>query len=334
MRSAERHLPLWAASLLAGVTLVACGRAAQAESLPTVKVSATRSVADSLVWGMERFAAAQGIRLEPVTAATFAETQQHLIQNAVDAAKLGYQNVAILADRGVPGIKVVAGATKGTQNLVARTGSGIERWPDLKGKKIGIVQGSYAAVQFLIAARLHGLDPAAIDLVHVTPVGTTEIKAMKDGQLDGYVIWSPTMERAILQGVAYRPRGIDTGDTAALRNGVGILAVGPKLLRDAPTLQKFLKAYAESVIYYRQHPDAWAQIAAQVTGADPKALELAVTQSVLLDYKLVRASLVGAAQYGPQFGYTKRDVSREVESYVDLEPLGRALGVDPQGLWE
>jgi ABC-type nitrate/sulfonate/bicarbonate transport system substrate-binding protein len=301
--------------------------------VPTVKLAVVRTLAGSVAWGMEPFAAKQGIRVEPVTGANYAEMQRHLAQGVVDTAQLGYQNIAILADQGIAGIKVVAGSNTKGQNLVVRKGSGIQNWPDLKGKKIGIVQGSYAAILFQIAARLHGVDPETINLVSVTGGGTTEIKALKDGQLDGYVIWAPLMERAVIQGAAEWPKGIDIGDTEDLKDGNGIIAATQKFVQEGATLDKFLKAYVETLTHYRQNPSEWAALATQVTGADIESVTLAV-KNIALDYKLVKATLVGVAKYGPQFGYTKRDVRGQVESYVDLGPLARALGVNPQRLWE
>ncbi len=328
-----RFVRLSIAPILAGCSLGVLVSSGHAASVPTVKVAVVRTLAGSVIWGMEPFAEKHGLKVEPVTGANYAEMQRHLAQNAVDAAQLGYQNVAIMADQGVSGIKVIAGSYTKGQNLVVRKGSGIQQWPDLKAKKIGIVQGSYAAILFQIAARLHGVDPEGITLVNVTGGGTTEIKAMKDGQLDGYVIWAPIMERAVLQGVAEWPKGIDIGDTAELKAGNGIIAASHKLVQDSATFDRFLKAYVETLNHYRQHPDEWAKLATQVTGADPEATALAA-KGLALSHKLVKATLLGVARYGPQFGYTKRDVSGQVEAYVDLGPLAKALGVNPQDLWE
>lgn len=296
-----------------------------------MKVAVVRTLNGSVVWALEPFAAKENIKIEPIVSANYTEVQRHVQQGTADIGLVGYQNVAILADQGATGIKMTAGVSRAGQNLVVRKGSGITDWADLKGKKIGVIPGSYAQVLFLIAAQQHGINPSSIDLVNVTGSGTTEINAMKEGQLDGYVVWAPVIENAIIAGVSQMSK-IDMNNSD-VKDGNSVLISAVKFMNNTRVNERFMKAFAATMNHLQKNQGEWAKMATLLTGANPTAVEMAV-KTLKLNVKPVRASLVGAAKYGMQFGYTKTDSTSKVESFVDMTMLGKVLGVNPKTLWD
>ena len=86
-----------------------------------------------------------------------------------------------------------------------RKGVELQTWKDLEGKKIGRAPGTFAQILFILAAEANGVDISKINLVNVTAVGTAELQALKNGDLDGLVLFSPTVDRGVVEGYYYPP---------------------------------------------------------------------------------------------------------------------------------
>ena len=110
-----------------------------------------------------------------------------------------------MAEQGVGNIKVLAGVYLGGQNLIVHKGVTVNSWKDLAGKKIGVAPGTFARILFILTAQENGVDISQLNLINVTAVGTAELQALKNGDLDGFVLFSPVVDRPVVDGYAYYP---------------------------------------------------------------------------------------------------------------------------------
>ena len=118
----------------------------------------------------------------------------------------------------------------GGQNLIMRKGVELRSWKDLEGKKIGRAPGTYAQILFILAAQANNVDVSKINLVNVTAVGTAELQALKNGDLDGLVLFSPTVDRGVVDGYAYYPPCCDISSTAKFGGRNQILGANTEFL--------------------------------------------------------------------------------------------------------
>lgn len=82
--------------------------------------------------------------------------------------------------------------------LVAREGSGIETWKDLKGKKVATPFVSTAHYQLLVGLELEGVAPKSVQIVNLRP---QEIAAAWErGDIDATFVWDPALARAKASG--------------------------------------------------------------------------------------------------------------------------------------
>jgi ABC-type nitrate/sulfonate/bicarbonate transport system substrate-binding protein len=190
---ASRPIP---ALLVAGVMALVTPAGAQEQKL--IKISAARGIHHIGVWGLAPFAAKYGLRTEVVATNTNAEMQRYAQTGEVQLAALGYQSPAVMAEQNVTTIKVIAGHYNGGQNLIVRKGVKLDTWKDLEGKKIGVPPGTYVGVLFVLAAKSNNVDLSKVSIVNTTAVGTAELQALKNGDLDGMVMWSPVIDRAVV----------------------------------------------------------------------------------------------------------------------------------------
>jgi NitT/TauT family transport system substrate-binding protein len=309
--------------------------AAQSEPA-TVRITTPRTVATSIYWALEPFAKEKGLEIRYEAGQTFADMQRAIAQGDADAGPLGYTNPAIMADAGIDNVKIVSGGWTGSQNVIARTDSGINDWADLEGAKVGIVPGSYAAIMFTVAAEEAGVNIDEVELVNVTPVGTTIITALEREQIDAVAIWAPIMQEAVASGAGYAPENIDMLANEGLGGEPdGLLGASTSFIENEDVFTRFIEAYVETVEHYQENPDEWATFVAELTGVDEAIAQDAVEGGKLgtgLELKVAEAGILGSARLGPEFGYTKQDQTDAVMDYLELDTVAEVLGVEPSSM--
>jgi ABC-type nitrate/sulfonate/bicarbonate transport system substrate-binding protein len=310
------------------------GLAAESD-LKVVRATLSRSLSAPFIWGFNPIGAKYGLRTEVVDAITNADQQRNIQTGGVEVGSVGYQTAAVMAEQNISNVKIIAGMYVSGQNLIMRKGVELKSWKDIEGKKIGRPPGSYAAVLFTLAAEVNKVDLSKVNLVNTTAAGPAELQALKNGDLDGLVLWSPVIDRAVVDGYAYYPACCDIGATKEFGAGNQLLAANTEFLKDRKLAVTFLKAYVEAMDFYGKNPDKTLALVAQYTGGSPAILKEAMAHSKW-DNRVDIQNAINVAKQGPKFGFTKADMGAKVPAYIDLSYLAEATGkpVDQLGTYE
>lgn len=312
------------ALLPAMLAMPECAHAQQADK-KLVRIASARGVNFVALWGMGPFAEKHGLRIEMIAAMTNADQQRALQAGGAEVATQGYQNPAIMAEQNVTNVKVIAGIYLGGQNLIMRKGVELKSWKDLEGKKIGRAPGTYAQILFILAAEANNVDVSKINLVNVTAAGTAELQALRNGDLDGLVMFSPTTDRGVVEGYAYYPPCCDISSTEKFGGRNQILAANTEFLKDRQTAVSLLKAYMDAKDYYEQNPEKAIEVAVQLSGV-ARDVVVEAFKHVTLEHRVDVQTAIDIAKEGPKFGFTKANMSDKVASYFDLSYLAEATG--------
>jgi sulfonate transport system substrate-binding protein len=319
------------AALIVPVTMILMSAGGQDSAVraqadkKVVRMASARGVIFYPLWGIEPFAEKYGIRTEMIPIMTNADQQRALQTGGADVATQGYVNPAIMAEQNVTNVKIISGLYLGGQNLIMRKGVELKSWKELEGKKIGRAPGTFAQVLFILAAEANKVDVSKINLVNVTAVGTAELQALKNGDLDGLVMFSPTVDRGVVEGYAYYPPCCDISSTAKFGGRNQLLAENSDFLKDRQTAINFLKAYLDAEKYYLQNRDKAIEVAIQYTGVSKDVVDEALKHATL-EHRVDVQTAIDIAKEGPKFGFTKANVSDKVASYFDLSYLSEATG--------
>jgi sulfonate transport system substrate-binding protein len=319
------------AALIVPVTMILMSAGGQESAVraqagkKVVRMASARGVIFYPLWGIEPFAEKYGIRTEMIPIMTNADQQRALQTGGADVATQGYVNPAIMAEQNVTNVKIISGLYLGGQNLIMRKGVELKSWKELEGKKIGRAPGTFAQVLFILAAEANNVDISKINLVNVTAVGTAELQALKNGDLDGLVMFSPTVDRGVVEGYAYYPPCCDISSTAKFGGRNQLLGANSDFLKDRQTAINFLKAYLDAEKYYLQNRDKAIEVAIQYTGVSKDVVDEALKHATL-EHRVDVQTAIDIAREGPKFGFTKADVSDKVASYFDLSYLSEATG--------
>jgi ABC-type nitrate/sulfonate/bicarbonate transport system substrate-binding protein len=313
-----------AAALLALAPIMFAAGAAYTDEAKHVRITLARSVSAIPLWGIGRFAEKAGFRVEYIPAGTNSDMQRNL-ESGVELATLGYQSPALMAEHNVNNVKIVAGEQLGGQNLIMRKGVEIRSWKELEGKRIARPPGSYVGILFTLAAKENGVDMAKINLINVTAAGPAELQALRNGDLDGLVLWSPVIDRAVVEGYGYYPACCDIGKTREYGGGNQIIAANTEFLKDRDVAVRFLKAYAASLEFYVNNTDKAVSMITEYTGVSKDVIAEAWKHGIW-DVRADVGTMINVAKQGPAFGFTRTDTSARVPDYVDMSYLSAVTG--------
>jgi sulfonate transport system substrate-binding protein len=283
------------------ILLAAEGVRSQQPDKKVIRIASARGVNFVALWGMGPFAEKHGLHIEMVAAMTNADQQRALQVGGAEVATQGYQNPAIMAEQNVTSVKVIAGLYLGGQNLIMRKGVELNGWKDLEGKKIGRAPGTFAQILFILAAEANNVDISKINLVNVTAVGTAELQALRNGDLDGLVMFSPTTDRGVVEGYAYYPSCCDISSTEKFGGRNQLLAANTEFLKDRQTAVSLLKAYVEAENYYVQNREKAIEVAVQFTGVSRDVVVEAFKHATL-EHRVDVQTAIALANEGPSLG--------------------------------
>ena len=308
-------------STFGGMAGLAIASVTQAQSGPVVKIAASRNAA-APVWNLSNVSERFGFSVEMSVLFTYAEQARAAQTGQTNAATCGIDTMSTVADQGIANLRYIAADQYGGQNLVMKVGVNPSKWSDLEGKTIGVVPGTWARVMFFIAAKEGGADLSKIKMNNVS-VGATAQEALRRGDVDGVVLFTPQCDQLVTGGIGHYPEKLDIGSSSLGCANSGLLAT-TELLSDKTLATNLMKAYLASMDEIRD-PAAFTKLVTRVTGITAEVAALSFRNQVFSEKIDVKA-IVGAAKLGPEFGFTKSDTSSKVESLIDFGPLMAASG--------
>src|SRR5262249_61673902 len=136
-----------------------------------------------------------------------------------------------------------------------------------------------------------------------TSAGPAELQALKSGDLDGLVLWSPVLDRAVVEGYDYYPPCCDIGKTEKYGAGNQILAANTDFLKDRDLAVRFLKVYSESLNFYVKNPANAVSLITEYTVVTKDVIAQAC-KHVIWDVRADVRTMVNVAKQGTIFGFT------------------------------
>lgn len=189
------------------------------------------------------------VKLEYVQAAKFA--MDALISSSADVANVVEVNIAFLGFTGNTNASVIATICEAYDGAIAaRKDRGISAAPDLKGKKLGILQGTTSQIfaERFIAA--NGLTASDISIVNLTPVAIQT--SMLAGEIDAGSLWEPFIYNIARElgdnAVVFR-------DPTSYTGFMNVTVRKDWLGKNSDTADRLLKAMIEAEAYVQSRPD-------------------------------------------------------------------------------
>jgi sulfonate transport system substrate-binding protein len=218
---------------------------------------------------------------------------------------------------GVADLKAVyASATpEVNQGILVKRGSGITSVAGLKGKRVGVAQGSSAHWLLLKALKDNHLTTSDVQISYLQPPAAQA--AFSSRSIDGWAIWDPFATVAESQGARLIVSGRDLKIP-----GTGFEVTNPQAFHDlakAAAIHDFLGRLRRAQAWANAHVDVWAQTYSRLTkvalDVSTRVLQLTVTRPAKLDEALIAAEQAEAdAFYAAKLIPTRVDPSKFIDS--------------------
>ena len=145
------------------------------------------------------------------------------------------------------------------QGLVVRKDTNILTPTDLKGKKVGLVEGATAQFGFLMMMRQHGVRTEQVTVINMVP--EEQLEALRTRRIDAAMVWEPWMHRMMRNADA---RIVETEGNLGIYTNVNCYSVRRDWLKvNRETALRFLRALvaANDVVSkdHRVAHEAWAR---------------------------------------------------------------------------
>lgn len=225
----------------------------------------------------------------------------------VQIGNLGSSPLAAAASRGLPLVAfIVSAQIHSAEALVVRTGSGIDKPEDLRGKTLATPFVSTSHYSLLGALKHWGIAPGQVKVVNLNPAEIAA--AWKRGDIDGAFVWSPALGEIQKTGKVLTDAA-EVGQWGAPTFEVWV-ARKDFAEQHPEVVAQFAKVSLQAFADYNANPSAWGEGSenaakiARLTGSDIKdvpallagsAFPEAAAQKPLLDGETARDIAATAA---------------------------------------
>lgn len=271
-----------------------------------------------------------GVDIDVTPLRRYADSQLALNTNQVDIAVMGYVNIGLMEEKGFRDYKVVGGVFTGGQGMTLRNGVTVKSWKDLEGKTLGTAPNSYAELLFKSSAKLGGADISKIKTVSFAAGGPPAIAALRDGQIDGFVLWEPNNADASVNKVGYYA-SLDIGDNPTKHINGALLANSAFIKSNPKAVACVVKALVESTNALNANAARYADVAQKGTGATAAVVAESIPRGKL-DYRLYQKEAKALLKMISEAGITKVDTSPVVDQVFDYSFLIDATGRNKRDL--
>lgn len=248
----KNHIKFMVAAA-AALPIVAGASFAGAESLV---VGAAGNVGGLAVFTAQEkgFFAKNGVDVKVEIRNTGSELSKGLRAGTFDFAPAAFTNLPAALERGLD-VRGIVGYVGGSFSkpttdtmvgIVAAPNSGVSKFEDLKGKKVGVTFGSTGDVYLIAALKRAGMTTNDINRINTRPPSLTSV--VDTGGVDAIVAWEPFIVRTItkVKGSKLIMRGGDYVCFCALLHGSP-----DSVYKDEAATQKLVDAMSQAHAFVR-----------------------------------------------------------------------------------
>jgi sulfonate transport system substrate-binding protein len=261
--------------------------------------------------------AGSNLKLEISNFVRYADARTALTTGSLDVATISVGDLLIALTQGASGIVGLSGVAGSPRFMVVRNDVVVEKWEDLKGKKIGIAPGSSTWFQFVAKLQDVGVPYDSFTSVNIQGAGSNFLIALKRRDIDVALTWEPFESEPIVDGYGYWPK-LDFSDSKAVGGETGLIASNRSFVSaNLDAVKLLLWAFLKSEAALRNDSAKFADVVSKYTGAAP-AVSAQIAGKIRLGGVVSVPQVEAYAKAFYELGAFNKDVSGEVVSHMDM----------------
>ncbi len=247
----------------------------------------------------------------------FADARTALATGAVDIATVGPGDLPIALSQDIETFSILTGVGSSARYVIQRKGIDLETWSDLRGKRLGIPSGSATWMQFAAKLQDVGLPYDSFEAVNIQGGGPNFIQALRDGEVDGILMWEPFESEAGATGIGSFATHLDYSTSSAVGAELGVIAASSKAIAEKrEALRRFLWGYLTSERELANDRAKFAAAIAAYTGVD-LAAATRMSERLKLGGVITLDQLKAQAAFMFKSGIITKDVTDKLAAHYD-----------------
>ena len=297
----------------------------QAADPVKVRVAYINNIQSAVLLHMKTQAKGENLEIDLVPFTRYPDVQKALAVNSVDIGPIAPNGLPAAVAQGDRNVLAVLDLVYGGDALVIRKGVDIQKFSDLKGKRIGVAEGGIAWIMFVMLLEKNGMSYSDVKTANFG--GATDmVSALKRGDMDAVTLWEPFIAELVAGGFGTTTRVADFADTP-LGAMNGILGASKAFASKHPdALVAALRLILKGEEQLQKDRELWTKIVRGYSNLNDDVLKRALTDIRYAGPYLSRSKLDAAASFLYKAGIAKNDVTGKLGETVDASFLARAVG--------
>lgn len=330
------------AALALMLTTAACGgstegsgSAAGGDEATVVKVGWIPSV-NFIAWisAVDELQKSGEVKVELVEFKSSSDALVALNQGAVDMSTTGFSVLADGLAQTDMSLSYISGISTSGAFFLARKGSGIKDWADLRGKRLGGVRGSAEYIHMNGSMGREGIQLGKDAEFVNFQSGTDVLLALRNGDIDATVSYEPLVSETILSGDAdIVPAIQEKLYSASFKVSSGLLARDAFLKENPKATTAILKEYVGQVKRLQESPQDAKAVYLKYSPGKEEVIEAAI-ERVTVTYLLNDSEMGQVGATLKESGQQSKDLGPALVEHLDRSFLAEATGESPADLGE
>ena len=318
---------------LSGCANAGSGDAPGADEESAAPVTVRAASVDSLTWTawMDLPATASrpedaNVNIHMIPLKSSAEVVLAVQTGKIDMGPASTSVIAAALDSSDLPVKIVAGASPGTPEVVVGADSGITELKDLVGKKVGVVRGAseYYKLQFALSSI--GIDMEKEVDVTTLLASTDLLLALQRGDLDAIVTFPPFSVKALNDGYGTPSPKL----TEQIRDAGGVesvIIVNADFAKKNPqAVQAVINTYVDKWATFEKDPSAWVDSYLKHASGDKKELQESVDSLPMWGGQMHDDTIMEITKSLAGYKAIPSDTSEKMGALFDYSYLEKATG--------
>lgn len=290
-----------------------------------VRVAYINNIQSAVLLHMKALAKEENLEIDLVPFTRYPDVQKALAVNSVDIGPIAPNGLPAAVAQGDRNVLAVLDLVYGGDALVIRNGVNIQKFSDLKGKRIGVAEGGIAWIMFVMLLEKNGMSYSDVKTANFG--GATDmVSALKRGDMDAVTLWEPFIAELVAGGFGTTTRAANFADTP-LGAMNGILGASKAFAGKHPdALVGSLRLILKGEEQLQKDRQLWTNIVRGYSNLSDDVLKRALSDIRYAGPYLSRTKLDAAASFLYKAGIAKNDVTGKLGETVDASFLARAVG--------
>jgi sulfonate transport system substrate-binding protein len=290
-----------------------------------VRVGYINNTQSAVMLQMKAIQKDENIDIDLIPFTRYPDVQRAIAANSVDIGPIAPNGLPTAVAQGDRNVIAVMDLAYGGDSMIIRKGIEVQKFQDLKAKRIGLAEGGIAWMMFVMLLDKNGMTYNDIRAVNFS-APTDMVNAIKRGDVDAVDLWEPFLTQTVVEGYGNISPVVNYNETPLASMNSVLGANKTFATEHADALVAALRVVLKSEQQLEKDHKIWVNIVRGYSNLDEATIGRALGGIHYGGPQLSRAKLDAIATFIAKAGIVKQDVTGKLGENADPRFLAKAVG--------